>query len=119
MKILITSTNQSIDSQMDQRFCRARWFSVWDTETGNVEFISNEQNLQAMQGAGIQSGQNAVKLGVEVVLTGHIGPKAFQVLNAAGIKIFQVSDGSIADVYAQYKSGNLTPMESSDKPGHW
>lgn len=119
MKVLITATEQRVESRVDPRFGRAQWFSIWDTDTGLAEFVSNEQNLQAMQGAGIQSGQNAVKLGVEVVITGHIGPKAFQVLNTAGISVYQVNDGSVADAYKTYTSGKMTPMESSDKPGHW
>jgi len=119
MKILITALNNSLDASMDPRFGRASWFAVKDLDSDEIEFIDNDKNLNAMQGAGVQSGQKAVDLGVNAVITGHVGPKAFQVLNAANIKIYQVSKCSVKDAITQFTAGSMTMLNSADKDGHW
>ena len=119
MKVLITATNNTLDSSLDARFGRSSWFAVKNTDTGSMEFIENSQNLNAMQGAGIQSGQKAIRLGVDAVVTGHVGPKAFKVLNSAGIKIYQADQLTIEQVITRFEQGSLSLMNSADKPGHW
>ncbi|NCB09994.1 MAG: hypothetical protein EOM73_17795, partial [Bacteroidia bacterium] len=46
------------------------------------EVIGNDQNLNSVNGAGIQSAQNVVNLKVNAVITGNCGPKAFMILKA-------------------------------------
>ena len=77
MKIAVTSLGESLDSPIDQRFGRARFFVLYDLESGEWTVHDNTQNLEAAQGAGIQAAQHVVNLGVEAVITGHCGPKAF------------------------------------------
>ena len=87
MKIIITTQGDSPDSQVDPRFGRAQYFLVYDTETDTYTPVSNAQNLQAQQGAGIQAGRTVTDAGAQAVLTGNCGPKAFRVLNEAGLKV--------------------------------
>ena len=88
MKIAVTAQDKELSSEIDLRFGRAKWLIVMDTETGNFEAHSNDVNLNAVQGAGIQTGRNIANLGVEAVITGNVGPNAFKTLSAAGLKIF-------------------------------
>ena len=88
MNIAITSTGSTLESAIDPRFGRAKFFVVVDTETGSFKAHDNRQNLQATQGAGIQAAQNVAALGVQAVISGNAGPKAFRVLSAAGIAVF-------------------------------
>ncbi len=119
MKVAVTSQGQNLDSKVDLRFGRASWFIVVDTETGEYQAVSNEQNLSAGQGAGIQSAQNVSRQGVEAVITGNCGPKAFRTLNAAGIKIFTGAEGSVSGVLEQFKSGKLSEASGANVEGHW
>ena len=119
MKIAVTSQGPTLESDVDPRFGRARYFIVADTETGEFRAVDNEQNLNAAQGAGIQAAQLVAAQGIEAVLTGHCGPKAFQVLTAAGIKIFNGADGTVADAIERLKSGELTETDGADVGGHW
>lgn len=73
MKIAITSQGKEMQSPVDPRFGRARWFIV--TDTGAFEPVDNEKNLDAAQGAGIQAGRAVAKLGVEAVVTGNVGQR--------------------------------------------
>ena len=87
MKVGITSNGENLDSDIDQRFGRCKYFIIVDTETMDFEALSNE-NMMASGGAGIQAAQTIANKGVEAVITGNIGPNAFQTLAAAGIKIY-------------------------------
>lgn len=107
MKVAITSQGEKMDSMVDERFGRARWFIVVDTETGEYQAVSNEQNLNASHGAGIQAAENVCRYGVEAVITGHCGPKAFRALNAAGIKIFTGAKGTVSETLDKFKKGEL------------
>lgn len=119
MKIVVTSGDGNPESQVDPRFGRAAKFIVFDTESERYETVDNAQNLQAAQGAGIQAAETVARLGAECLLTGHCGPKAFMVLNAAGVKVFTGVDGKTADAVARYRAGELTPSDGADVDGHW
>ncbi|OPZ74084.1 MAG: Dinitrogenase iron-molybdenum cofactor [Firmicutes bacterium ADurb.Bin456] len=119
MKIAITAQGKNMESKVDPRFGRASWFVLVDTETGAHEAVSNEQNLNAGQGAGIQSAENISRQGVKAVITGNCGPKAFRTLNAAGIKIYTGAEGTVAEVYEKFKAGKLPEAAGANVEGHW
>lgn len=112
MKIAITSTGKNLDNQLDLHFGRAFGFIIYDTETEKFEFLIN-QNLNAAQGAGIQTAQDIVNKDVQVVITGNCGPKAFTVLNTAKIKVYFMTDGSIKEVIKKFKCGELQEATSA------
>jgi len=111
MKICITSQGESLESQVDPRFGRCQYFIIFDTETGKFEAIENS-NITASGGAGIQSGQLIASKGVEVVLTGNVGPNAFQTLQAGGIKVITGISGDIKQAIEKYKNGELNSTQS-------
>lgn len=120
MKYVISTREQSLDANVDPRFGRALMFALYDTQTQQCTWHSNAQNLQAAQGAGIQSAQNVVNLDAEAVITGHCGPKAYRVLNTAGIKIYTIEGQiSIKEAIKQVESGKIKPAEGADVEGHW
>lgn len=119
MKLAITSSGKDLDSQMDLRFGRAKGFIIYETDNDAFEFVDNVQNLEAAQGAGIQAAQNVVNKDVEVVITGHCGPKAFKVLSISGVKIYTVEAGKISEVIEKFKKGELQEAASADVEGHW
>lgn len=119
MKVVITAQGKTLNDQVDPRFGRARFFIVADTETGEFGAVDNVQNLNAAQGAGIQAGRNVAALGVESVVTGHVGPKAFSVLQAAGISIFTGASGTVKNALEQLDSGKLQCVDNPDVEGHW
>lgn len=104
---------------MDSRFGRAPKFLVYDLETNTFEVIDNQQNLNAAQGAGIQSAETVARLGAKALVTGHCGPKAFRVLAAAGIKIYNTDALTVADALEQFRSDKLREAGSADVEGHW
>ena len=96
MRICITSEGKTLDSKVDSRFGRCQYFIIADTETLEFEAVENP-NIESMGGAGIQSAQLVVSKQVKAVLTGNVGPNAFQTLQAAGVDIFTEASGSVKD----------------------
>ena len=119
MKVIVTSQGQDLDSPVDPRFGRAKYFLVVDTETGDFSATDNSQNLNAAQGAGVQAGKNVVDLGAEAVITGHVGPRAFATLQAGGVAIHTGASGTVADAIEQFKAGTLMQSSGADVEGHW
>ena len=119
MKIAVSSTGRELSSMTDQRFGRARFFIVVDTETG--EFIANDntQNLNALQGAGIQSAKNIVDFGANAVITGNVGPKAFNTLQVAGIDIYIGATGTVQEAVDAFKAGKLQKTGKASVEGRW
>ena len=121
MKIAITSTGAEMDSPVDERFGRARYLLIVDLETGDFESIDNLANMEAVQGAGVQSSQEIVERGVDWLLSGHIGPKAFQALSTAGVSLGVGASGTVQETVDRFRAGAFKPAESMDvrKSSKW
>ena len=119
MRIAITSMGKSIESDIDPRFGRAAYFVIVDPDTMAVEAVENTQNLNLAQGAGIQAGKTIIDNHVDVLISGHCGPKAHKVLQAGGVKILTGARGCVADAVSQYKKGELEVALEADVEGHW
>ena len=93
------------------------WSTIWTTRS--FEVIDNQQNLNAAQGAGIQSAETVIRSGAKALLSGHCGPKAFRVLAAAGVKVYTSDAATVAEALEQFKAGKLEEAGNADVEGHW
>ena len=118
MKIAITATGKTMDSPVDQRFGRAAYFVVVDTETMDFTVIDNE-NVAAAGGAGISSAKAVVDAGAEAVLTGNCGPNAQRTLSAAGVRLYTGVTGTVAEAVELFKGGKLTEAEGPNVQSHF
>ena len=108
MKIAVTAAGPDLESRVDPRFGRARYILIVDTETGELlEALDNETNRNAPGGAGVQAVQAVADQGVSWVITGNVGPKAFQALQAAGIQAAVGASGTAAQAVEAFKAGEL------------
>ena len=117
MKLAISSAGKSLESETDPRFGRCKYFLVIDMETEEFEVVLNE-NADRMGGAGIKAAQLVADLGLGSVITGNIGPNAFEVLNTAGIQIMTGATGTVADAIEAYKQGQLQRAEVHTVESH-
>lgn len=118
MKIGITSTGENLESNVDPRFGRGRYFLIVDTESLKYETISNESMI-ASGGAGIQAAQTIAKKNIQAVITGNIGPNAFKTLSAAGIKVYTGVNGTVKQAVEQYKKGELKETQAPNVGSHF
>jgi len=119
MIIAVTAQSKDPDSEVDSRFGRAKCFHVVNTETNEINIVDNKQSLDLAQGAGIQTAEAIINQKPDVVLTGHCGPKAFQVLNAAGIKVVVEVKGDIKTAVKDFLTGEYDITASPDVESHW
>jgi len=115
MKIAVSASGESLDSNVDPRFGRCPYFIIVDTEDNKIkshEVVTNEA-VQAMRGAGIQAAQTVANKGAKVVITGNIGPNAFNVLSQTGIKVFTGVSGKVDEALKKYLKGELKESTKS------
>jgi predicted Fe-Mo cluster-binding NifX family protein len=116
-KIAVSSEGPDLDGPVDPRFGRAAGFVIVDPDTMASEYVDNAASQGMAQGAGIQTAELMARHGVGVVLTGYVGPKAFQALSAVGIKIGQnLEDLSVRQAVDKYKTGQV-PMAGGPNRG--
>lgn len=118
-KIAITSEGPSLDDLVDPRFGRAAGFVVVDLENMDTHYIDNGRTQVMSQGAGIQAAELVARAGVSFVLTGFVGPKAFQALSAAKVQVVQNLEGmTVRQAVERFKSGTVAPAEGPNRrPG--
>jgi predicted Fe-Mo cluster-binding NifX family protein len=119
MKVAVTSQGKDLASEIDPRFGRAKWFLIIDTETGEFESYDNALNLNAAQGAGIQTAKNVADWAAEAVITGNVGPNALKTLNAANIKIFLTEKRTVQEAIDSFKTGSLREVDQANVEGRW
>jgi len=118
MKICVTAMGDNLDADVDPRFGRCKYFLIIDTNSMNVESVSNE-SMMVSGGAGIQAAQMVAKTGIDIVITGNVGPNAFQILKSAGIKIITGANGNIRDVVDKFNRGELKEIDSPSVGSHF
>lgn len=119
MKIAISSQGKDLDALCDSRFGRAKYFIVIETDTGDFTAFDNTQNVNSMQGAGIQAAQNVKDLDVAAVITGNVGPKALTSLSMAHIDVYTGATGKVREALEEFSLGRLEKTEKATVEGHW
>lgn len=114
MRIAISTEGNSINSKLDRRFGRCDTFIIIDQPDKVVTVIPNSAQA-ASGGAGIAAAQTICDAGVDVVITGQVGPNAIKVLQAAGVKILEGIDGTAAANLAAFENGSLNAITESGK----
>jgi ArsR family transcriptional regulator len=117
MKICIpTETNEGRTARAYGHFGSAPFFTICDTESGEVEVIDNSNQhhshgmchpMEALAGKG-----------VDAVVTGGAGARAVQKLNDSGIKVYRAVEGTVADIAAQFASGKLEEISVQNACAH-
>jgi predicted Fe-Mo cluster-binding NifX family protein len=111
MKVVISATGDTLTANVDRQFGRCPWFLFVDTESLKYEAVRNE-SADAASGAGTACAQLALEKEVVAVISGQVGPNAYEVLNQSGIMIFLVPQAiSAREAIDQYKSNKLRQME--------
>ena len=119
MKICFSVSLPKIDSPIDPRFGRAPYFLITDEKGENVETIKNP-GVEAMGGAGVTAAQVVVSAGAQVVITGNLGPRAFDVLQTSGVKMITGVFGlSAKEALEKYQKGELKEIGQSNVHGHF
>lgn len=115
-KIAVSSEGPSMDDQVDPRFGRAGGFVVVDSATMETSYLDNGASQTRSQGAGIAAAELVAGSGAGVVLTGYVGPKAFQALAAIGVKVGQnLENLTVRQAVERYLDGRVDLAEGPNR----
>jgi len=117
MKIVVTASGASLDAPASPVFGRCPAYVFVDTETLAVEAQPNPA-INAGGGAGIQAAQYVIEQGAQAVLTGNVGPNAFDVFQAAGVPVYLIGEGTVRQAVEDFRAGRLQPVENANVAAH-
>ena len=117
MKVVVTSNGADLSAPASPVFGRCPTYIFVDTETMQFKAVPNPA-ISAGGGAGIQAAQFVVERGAQAVLTGNVGPNAFNVFQAAGVPIHLLGGGTVREAVEAYKSGQLRSVGGANVQAH-
>lgn len=123
MRIVVTASGAGLDAQTNPAFGRCPTYVFVETETADedhpLEFEAlDNPAVNAPGGAGIQAAQFVVERGAQAVVTGNVGPNAFDVLQSAGIPVYLFSGGTVREAVEAYEVGQLSTAGSASASAH-
>jgi predicted Fe-Mo cluster-binding NifX family protein len=117
MKIVVTASAADLDALASPVFGRCPSYVFVDPETMAFEAFENPA-ISAAGGAGIQAAQFVVERGAQAVVTGNVGPNAFNVLQSANVPIYLFGEGTVRQAAEAYKAGRLAAVGTASAPAH-
>ncbi|RCW57435.1 MULTISPECIES: NifB/NifX family molybdenum-iron cluster-binding protein [Halanaerobium] len=119
MRLVIPAVAEgTMETEVHDNFGRATYFAFINTDTDQIEFVKNTA-AQKNSGAGVGAAQLCADQGADIVAAYHFGPKAYQALSAAGIKVLDLNEQKlIKEVYSDYQAGKLAEAEAGPGGNH-
>ncbi len=109
--IAITAQGTTLEAPIDTRFGRCSYFVFFNP--GDQSFSGQENPFSSEgSGAGVRTAQFLSDKNIEIILTGNVGPKAMQVLQAAGIKVYTGATKTAREAIEAYQQGKLQQASS-------
>jgi predicted Fe-Mo cluster-binding NifX family protein len=119
MKIMLTATSPSIDSNVDPRFGRGAFLIVVDPDTLEWQAHPNS-GAGAMGGAGTLAAQFAANQKADAVISGDFGPNAYNALQTAGIAMYLFgATATVKEAIEHFKAGQLERVGAPTGPGSY
>jgi len=113
MKIVVTANGADLDAPASPVFGRCPVYIFVDTETMEFEAVENPA-INAAGGAGIQAAQFVVERGARAVVTGNVGPNAFNVFQSAGVPIYPFGGGTVREAAEAFRVGELQSIADAN-----
>lgn len=117
MRIAISATGAELDAPASPVFGRCPVYVFVDTDTMASEALENPA-VAASGGAGIQAAQFVVEQGAQAVVTGSVGPNAFDVLKAAQVGVYPYAGGTVRQAVEAFAAGRLQAASVATGPQH-
>jgi predicted Fe-Mo cluster-binding NifX family protein len=118
MKIILTATFPSIDSNIDPRFGRGSYLIVVEPDTLEWQAHPNP-GVGASGGAGTLAAQFVANQHAEAVISGDFGPNAYNALQAAGISMYLFGTSTtVKEAIEHFKVGQLERVGAPTGQGH-
>lgn len=116
MKIALTCTGKEMDDKLDLRFGRCSYFVICDSSKGFSHTLENKGQSSG-GGAGIAAAQQIIDEDVEVVISGSMGPNAYNLMLSSGIKVYSSKELPCERVLELFNKGELEEITQAG-PSH-
>ena len=113
MKIAISASGPQIESPVDLSFGRCPYYLLVDTDNNTFEAQPNSA-AAGQSGVGIKVAQNLIQSGAKAILASKIGPNAYNVINAAGVPVYNAAGMTAAQAVEAFKNGTLQSIDSAN-----
>lgn len=117
MKVAVSATGPGLEALVDDRFGRCPYLVLVDPNTLEAESVENTAGA-SRGGSGVATAQAVVNRGIKVVLTGHVGPNAHEVLSRAGVKVYGGASGTVREAAEAFRRGKLASVSAATAPPH-
>jgi predicted Fe-Mo cluster-binding NifX family protein len=110
----ISSTGKSIENNIYPKFERCDFFLIVDLENNTALPMTNISREKPHE-IGNKVGKLIAKLGIDVIITTDIGPRAFKIFKQNEIKIYR-AEGVIEDAIRRLKKEKLSEITKPTLP---
>lgn len=117
MKIAISSAGKNKENLLDRRFGRCEYFQIYDTENEEYRAVSNDGAISG-QGAGIAAANQLIEENVDAIITGNLGPNAFELIEKAEIAAYSCEAVPVFKAVDLFSKKELMTIGSAGKPHH-
>ncbi|MDR0790999.1 MAG: NifB/NifX family molybdenum-iron cluster-binding protein [Methanomassiliicoccaceae archaeon] len=102
MRACVLAEGDSLSSYVADDFGHAPYFLIVDMDTLDLTVVKNE--FVNAEGAGMKVADAIIGIGVDVVITGGIGPHGYNKLTGAGITVSFDEDGTVEECVKTVKN---------------
>lgn len=113
MRVCVPSAGPGgLDDRVGEHFGRVPTYTVYDTETGQVEVIDNTS--EHMGGTGLP-GELLAQVGVDVVICAGLGRRAIDLLSRHGIEVCTGASGTVREAIQAWQEGRLSGADACQR----
>ncbi|MBH1939425.1 diguanylate cyclase [Mobilitalea sibirica] len=117
MIVAISAVGKNKNDNLDGRFGRCECFHIIDTEKSNLRIMSNK-GAASGGGAGIAAASQLIEEGVDVIITGSLGPNAYELVEKSGIKAYSCDMVPVQEAVKMLEKNLLTPIKKAGVAHH-
>jgi len=97
---------RGIDEQVGEHFGRVPTYTLYDTETEQVQVISNSSIHTGGTG---YAPELIARAGANIMVCGGLGRRAIDLFEQMGIMVYIGADGTVRNAVQMWKDGQLAP----------
>ncbi len=111
MLIAITSEGLAPSSLVAEKFGKAPFIIIYDTDTNTFEPLRNPY-ANLVGGAGIQTSQFIIERNVGILIASEIGLNPLRLLNSANVEVYSCFKKQVKEVVKEFVEGKLSSIKN-------
>jgi len=116
MRVAVASMGDNLGAQASPVLGRCSYFIIVEIEDEEITDFKAFENPGVSQagGAGIKAAEFLANQNVDVLVSGSVGPNAFEVLKQFGIKVYKIVAGTVEHNIEFLANGKLEEIQGPE-----